>query len=159
MLRHADAVAGVGAAGGVQDRFALHELVAHIRVAFEAAGRQNDAAPGANVVLAAVGADADTAYLATLRLGEKPQRRRAEPDLDAVLDEIVVQDLEQFGSIRRAVRPRIVLADVKARHLLDGGVIERVSAWQRIVARVASLRPLFVDVRRVAAIGRWRLIL
>ena len=154
MLGHANAVSGVRAAGGVENGLAFEKLLAHAGVAFEAAGGQNHAAPRENTALAAIAQDAHAAHLARLRFRDQPLHRRRQSDLDAMLEQVVVHDLEQLGSIRRAVRPGIGLPRIEPRNLFDRRVVERVGAGQRVVARIAPLRPLFVDVGYVASIGR-----
>jgi hypothetical protein len=148
ILCHANAVAGIGACGGVQQRIALKKLIFHCRAAFEAAGGEHYAAPCFDCALDAVRTYAYAVYLTCGRIDNQAQSRRCQSYLNAVLDEIVVHDLEQFGAIGRAIRPRIRSTCIEAGHIDYRGVIERIVAGKRVIrVDAATIRISFLITR------------
>ncbi|MNC88763.1 hypothetical protein D3C83_46150 [compost metagenome] len=93
VLGHADAVAGVGARGGVEYGLALEELRFHFRAALEAAAGENHAAPRPDCAFRAVDRNSHAAYFARFGIGDEPQCGRGEPDLDAAPEQVIVHDL------------------------------------------------------------------
>lgn len=118
--------------------FAFEELRFHLVITFEAAAGEDHRAARFDRALDAVVPDADTAHFAPFGVGNQAQRRRREPDLDAVLQHVVVHHLEQFRTIGSAVGPRVVGRHVESRHVHHRGVIKSFRAGKRIVAAQAA---------------------
>ena len=134
ILRHADAVAGIVACGGVEHRVCFEKLCFHVGIAFEAAGGNDHAAPCGDMVFLAVLQHGDADDFASRRIGDQALRANAQADVDARSNDVVVHHLKEFRAVGRAIGPRIVLTRIKAGHIDDGRVIEGVGAGQRIVA-------------------------
>src|SRR6185436_7079504 len=123
-------------ARGIENGLAFEELSSHADVALKAACREDDAAPREYVALASIAAHAHAMNFPRLGICDQPLNRRGKPNLNALLDKIVMQDLEQFRAIGRAVRPGIRLPRIEPRNLFDRRVIECLGPRQGVVSRI-----------------------
>ena len=139
---------------GIEYGIGFEELRLHFGIAFEAAGGNDHAAARGDMTFLAVLHHGDADDFASRRIGDQSLRTDTEADVDAGGDDVVVNHLEQFRTVRRTVGPGIVFARVKAGHVDDRRVIEGVGAGQRIVAAdlpavgIAGLRTFLVFFNR-----------